>query len=241
MKKLYSLLRANAKNEARDPLKIVAEGDVATVYMYDVIDADYGINAIEFAKSLGTIAPNATLNLRINSPGGDVFEARAIATAIKAHAGKVVAHIDGLAASAATTIAAAADEVVIADGSFYMIHNAWTLVMGDKNDMNTTAGLLDKIDGAIRDDYMKRTGLSAEKVVEYMNAETWFSAAEAVELGFADRMADEPKTKNASTWNVSAYDNAPEILNAPAPAEEVPEYATQRAQNARRLRLLSIT
>ena len=241
MKKLYALLRANAKTDSRDPIKIEAAADSATIYMYDVIDADYGINAIEFAKALGGISPKSTLNLRINSPGGDVFEARAIATAIKAHAGKVVAHIDGLAASAATTIAAAADEVVIADGSFYMIHNAWTLALGDKNDFRTTADLLDKIDGAIRADYVARTGKVETEIVALMDAETWFTAQEAVDHKFADRLADEPKAKNAATWNLSAYDKAPEILNAPAEPEATPDFATQRAKNERRLRLLSLT
>lgn len=239
MKKLFQLLKANAA-QGRAPIEAKADGGEVTVYMYDVIDADFGINAQEFSKSLAGIDGAATLNLRINSPGGDVFEARAIATAIKAYAGKVVAHIDGLAASAATTIAAAADEVVIADGSFYMIHNAWTLVMGDKNDMTETAGLLDKVDGAIRSDYAKRTGLDESKVAAMMDAETWMTAKEAVELGFADRLAPEAKTRNSAArrWNLAAYDKAPETLTAPEP--EAPNYAEQRAQNARRLALLSI-
>lgn len=241
MKKLYSLLKANAKAKPA-PIKVEASADVATLYMYDVIDADFGINAIDFAAALSNVAPNAELHLRMNSPGGDVFEARAIATAIKAHTGKVVAYIDGLAASAMTTIAAVCDEVEIADGSFYMIHNAWTLAMGDKNDFRTTADLLDKIDGAIRGDYAKRTGLSNDALAALMDAETWMTAQEAVDAGFADRMSAEPKAKNLSTWNLSAYDKAPEILNAPAPVvEDAPDFATQRARNERRLRLLSIT
>lgn len=239
MKKLFQLLKANAKAKP-EPIKVEASADVSTIYLYDVIDADYGVNATDFAAALSNVAPNATINLRINSPGGDVFEARAIATAIKAHAGKVVAFIDGLAASAATTIAAVCDEVEIADGSFYMIHNAWTLALGDKNDFRTTADLLDKIDGAIRADYSKRTGISEDEIAAFMDAETWFTAADAVEKGFADRLAPEPKAKNASSWNVSAYDNAPEILNAPAPKAEAPDFAAVRAHNERRLRLLSI-
>jgi len=241
MKKLYKLFKANAKLAQRDAFKVEASDDTATIYMYDVIDADFGINAIDFAKSLAMVGPKATINLRINSPGGDVFEARAIATAIKAHAGKVVAHIDGLAASAATTIAVVADEVVIAEGSLFMIHNSWTIALGDRNDMRDTADLLEKIDGAIALDYATRTGKSIQDVAAMMDAETWLTAAEAVDAGFADRLADEPKAKakNATTWDVSAYDNAPAILNTPE-ADPAPDYTAQRTRNENRLRMLSI-
>jgi ATP-dependent Clp protease protease subunit len=237
MKKLFQMLRANAA-EVRTPIQAKAEGDSATLYMYDVIDADYGINAIEFAGALSGLDPNTTINLRINSPGGDVFEARAIATAIKGYAGKVVAHIDGLAASAATTIAAAADEVIIAEGSFYMIHNAWTLAMGDKNDFNQTAALLDKIDGAIAADYAARTGKSVEDIAALMDAETWMTAQEAVDNKFADSMAPTPKAKNVTTkkWNLSAFDRAPEALTK----YDEDDFAAQRQRNANRLRLLQI-
>lgn len=240
MKKLFQLLKANAA-EQRQPIEAKAEGEQITVYMYDVIDSEYGINAKEFSQALAGLSGEGTLNLRINSPGGDVFEARAIATAIKSYAGKVVAHIDGLAASAATTIAAAADEVIIADGSFYMIHNAWTLALGDKNNMRETADLLDKVDGAIRADYTARTGLEESKIIDMMDAETWLTAKEAVDMKFADKMAEKPKAKNASLrkWNLAAYDKAPEILTDEEKFDE-PDYAAQLANNARRLRLLSI-
>ena len=101
MRKLMQLIKANARNDGATPIRAKVEADEATVYFYDVIDPDFGINAREFAGALAKLEAK-TLNLRINSPGGDVFEARAIATAIKQFEGKVVAHIDGLAASAAT-------------------------------------------------------------------------------------------------------------------------------------------
>jgi ATP-dependent Clp protease protease subunit len=241
MKKLFQLLKANAKHEQRTSLSAKAEGEDFTMYMYDVIDADWGISALEVAKALAGVSPKATLNIRLNSPGGDVFEARAIATALKAHEGKVVAHIDGLAASAATTIAAAADEVIIADGSFYMIHNAWTLAMGDKNDFVETAALLEKVDGAINADYVKRTGMESKAIAKMMDAETWMTAQEAVDMKFADRIAPEGKTKNIADkkWNLAAFDHVPEALTK-APEPDVQDYAEQRARNERRLRLLSI-
>ena len=243
MKKLFQLLKSNAQQGQRTALSAKAEGEDVTMYMYDVIDAEWGISALEVAKAISGLAPKSTLNIRLNSPGGDVFEARAIATALKAHDGKVVAHIDGLAASAATTIAAAADEVIIAEGSFYMIHNAWTLAMGDKNSFRETANLLDKIDGAILNDYVQRTGMEASAITAMMDAETWMTAQEAVDMKFCDAICNPPektKTKNSTTkrWNLSAFDKVPEALTtAPEPEKD---YAEQRALNERRLRLLSI-
>lgn len=243
MKKLVQLLRDNATTE-RKPLNLVrAEGSSeATLYIYDVIDAYWGVNAREVAQAISGLAATDTLHLRINSPGGDVFEARAIAAAIAQHAGKTVAHIDGLAASAATTIAASADEVEIIDGGFYMIHNAWTLAMGNKHDLRETAGLLDKVDGAIVGDYTKRTGASAEQVVAWMDAETWFTAQEAVDNKFADRLAaPASKASNASArqFNLGVYDKTPKaLLEQPQPP--APDFAAARAANERRLRLLSI-
>lgn len=249
MKKLMQLLRDNAAKD-RKPLNLVrAEGNTtaATLYIYDVIDAYWGIGAQEVAKAIAGLDPATTLHLRINSPGGDVFEATAIAAAIAQHAGKTIAHIDGLAASAATTIASAANEVEIADGGFYMIHNAWTLAMGDKTAMRDTANLLDKVDGSIANTYAKKTGATAEQIVQWMNAETWFTAQEAVDNGFADRLAmpaaqADNNAANAAAFNLAAYDKTPQaLLEAKAPPEpKAPDYAALRAANQRRLRLLQI-
>lgn len=242
MKKLVQLLRDNAITE-RKPLNLVRAEDSAdaTLYIYDVIDAYWGISAKEVAQAIAGLKSTDTLHLRINSPGGDVFEARAIVAAIGQHAGKTVAHIDGLAASAATTIASAADEVEIIDGGFYMVHNAWTFALGNKHDLRETAGLLDKVDNAIVADYAKRTGASAEQIVAWMDAETWFTAQEAVDNKFADRMAEPAKASNASArqFNLAVYDKTPKALLEPQqPA--APDHAAVRAANERRLRLLSI-
>jgi ATP-dependent Clp protease protease subunit len=242
MKKLVQLLRDNANTE-RKPVNLVrAEGSAdATLYIYDVIDSYWGISAKDVAQAIAGLDGSVTLHLRINSPGGDVFEARAIAAAIAQHPGKTVAHIDGLAASAATTIASAANEVEIVDGGFYMIHNAWTFAMGNKHDLRETAGLLDKVDTAIVGDYAKRTGATAEQLVAWMDAETWFDAKEAVDNKFADRIAEPAKASNntARQFNLAVYDKTPKALLEPA-QPPAPDTAALRAANERRLRLLSI-
>lgn len=246
MKKLIQLLRDNAAQE-RKPLQLVrAEGSAdATLYIYDVIDAYWGVSAQEVAKTIAGLGTDITLHLRINSPGGDVFEARAIAAAIAQFGGKTIAHIDGLAASAATTIASAAQEVEIVDGGFYMIHNAWTFAMGNKHDMRTTADLLDKVDGAIVADYARRTGAATEQVIAWMDAETWFTAQEAVDNKFADRLAPSGQagTSNASArqFNLAAFDKTPQALLAPlAPQPPQINEGAVRAHNERRLRLLEL-
>lgn len=233
MKQLVQLIRNNA---SRELAKVRGEGDTsATLYLYDVIDPYWGVSAAEFNKALAELA-DKEVTLRINSPGGDVFDGRAIATAIAQH-GNVTAYIDGLAASAATYVAIAAKSVVMAEGSFFMIHEAWTFAYGNKHDLSETAALLDKIDGSIVNDYTKKTGKSVEEVAAWMKAETWFNAQEALDNGFVDSIGDAPAANNH--WNLSAYKNAPKIEQK---KEEppTPDWEAIRQRNLNRLRLHEI-
>lgn len=165
------------------------DADEATIYLYDVIGNYWGdgISAKQFAADLSGITAG-TIHLRINSPGGDVFDARAMQTALAQHPARIIAHIDGLAASASTYVMLGADEVEAVDGAMFMIHNAWALTIGNKNEMRAMGDTLDKIDQGIAADYMRKTGASAEQVSDWMDAETDFTAAEALEYGFIDRI-----------------------------------------------------
>lgn len=196
-------------------LKVRNEGDSATVYMYDVIDPVWGIGAQEFANTLAEIDGVKQVNLRINSPGGDVFDARTMTSAIhdlKARGIKVVSQIDGLAASAATYVALAADEVRANKGSFFMIHNAWTIAMGNANDLMDTAGLLEQIDSTIVHDYMKKTDIEESEIRDYMNAETWFEASDAMELGFIDAVDNEDASSPSDLVKAMGYKNIPKNI-----------------------------
>ena len=205
----------------------------ATVYLYDMIDSFFGVSAKTFVRDLNAIkAP--VIHLRINSPGGDVFDGRAIATAVAQHPSKVIAHIDGLAASAASYVATAADEVEMAPGSFLMIHKAWTLAFGNSEDLLATADILEKIDASLVEDYAKQTGQTPEQITAWMQAETWFSAEEAVAEGFADRVAGETAAQNS--WDLSALGKAPEPIAAAA--EDDPELELAHAERNRRVKLL---
>lgn len=232
--KLLKLLINNKAASASYRIE-ASDDEEATVYLYDAIGGWYGIEAQQFVKDLNAITAS-TIHLRINSPGGDVFEARAMATAIKAHPAKIIAHVDGLAASAATYIAVSCDEVEIAKGGFFMIHNGWTLAMGDKGELIKVADLLEKIDATISADYLDKAGTDKDQIVAWMNDETWFTAEEAVEHGFADRLF-EGEEKAQNKWDVSAYDKTPAALLNQAPVNE-PNYNRERLE--RRVAMLNL-
>lgn len=246
---LLQLLRDNAKNstEGLPAIRTETTDTEAHVYVYDVIDAWWGASAEALIKALAD-AGDRQVHLHINSPGGDVFEARAMAAAIVAHTGNVISHIDGLAASAATYLALAGNEVRMTDGGLFMVHNSWTLGYGDKTELRKTADLLDKIDGTILSDYARRTGATAEQVKTWMDAETWFTPQEALDAKFID--AIEPNTKrdaaaqaqaSAARWNLSAYAKAPRLA-PPAEDEAVTAQtiAAQLSHNRNRLKALHV-
>jgi len=187
--------------------------DEATVWLYDMIVSDSffeGISAIDFAKQMTAIDAK-TIHLRIDSPGGEIFAAQAMAQIIREHAAHTIAHIDGLAASAASWVALAADEVVISPGGMIMIHNSQTMSYGDARDLKDTAALLEKVDGILVATYVEATGQDAQQITDWMDAETWFSAEEALLYKFADRIArnDDVALENAIQWNLTAWSKAP--------------------------------
>lgn len=211
---------------ARRPVSLVrnqAAGE-ATLYIYDEIDSFLGIGARDVVAALDQLADVQVLHLRINSPGGNVFEGQAIQQAIRRFAGKTIAHIDALAASTASSIALAADEVEISDNAFIMIHNASSMVWGDKKAMRETADLLELIEGSIVQGYVDKTGKATDQVTAWMDAETWFTAAEAVAQGFADRVAAIPaKGSTSNTWNLAGvFKNAPAQIADPDPVVHTP-------------------
>lgn len=234
MNKLLQLLNANARADRKGPsIKADASGDVGQVYVYDVIDSYWGASAKDLVEALASMA-GKPVALHINSPGGDVFEARAMVAALRAHDGPVTSYIDGLAASAATYLALAGDQVHITDGGMFMVHNSWTLAWGNKSELRSTADLLEKIDGTIAADYMRKTSAKSDQVAQWMNDETWFTAQEAKDAGFIDVIdgaADAPDAK-ANRWNLSAYANAPK-LEEPPPQPDPADLAAQADRQSR--------
>ena len=158
--------------------------DTAEVRIYDDIGG-YGVSAKQFCADLNAIKA-AKIDLRINSYGGEVFDAAAICTAIREHAAEVTAHVDGIAASAASVVACACDSVQIGKSAFLMIHNPISMAFGNAAEMRKTADTLDKLGDSIAGVYCDKTGKTADVVKKAMDDETWFDAQEAVEFGLAD-------------------------------------------------------
>lgn len=190
-----------------------AEGN--TLWLYDVIASDDdeamwwgGVSPRQFISALSETTGPVTL--RINSPGGSVFGAQAMVAAMRAHGQPITAQIDSLAASAASVIAAECAECAMAPGSMIMIHKAWGLTIGNADDHEQVAGLLNKIDGQIAASYARRAGdEDKEKYMAMMAAETWFDADEAVAAGLADRVIEENAQRPSARWDLSAYAAAP--------------------------------
>lgn len=203
---LIKLLTDNMRT-AKQPVRIVRNGAAATLYIYDVIGKGVGISAVDVMAAIAAAGDAKVLNVHINSPGGDVFESRAIMSELRRFKGKTVAHIDSLCASAATSIAIACQEIEMAEGAFFMIHNASGLMWGNKNDMREMANLLEKIEGSIVADYTGKTSKSESQIRAWMDDETWFTATEARQHGFVDRVLKVPAAENQ--WNLSSFDKAP--------------------------------
>ena len=176
---------------------------VIDVYIFDEIGMG-GVNAQGFIEEIKSFK-DSPMNLHINCVGGDVFDGMAIFNIIKKRTAKTTVYIEGIAASMGSVIALAADSVVMAENSLFMIHNAWGGAMGEAKEMKKTAKLLDKISGEIADIYVKKTKLPYDKVKEMMDEETWLNAEEALELGFIDSISDAIKV--AAKYDVSKFKN----------------------------------
>lgn len=186
-----------ADNSKQEPvgLKVVknAKEKTADVWIYEDIGAGWfgGVSAKQFADEIKKLGKLEIMNVYINSPGGDVFDGVAIYNILQRNRAKVIVEIDALAASIASVIAMAGDEIRMADNALMMIHNPWGMVIGDVQDFQKAIDDLNKVkDSSILPAYQKQTGLEDKELSELMDAETWMSAAEAKEYGFIDEISD---------------------------------------------------
>ena len=179
------------------------------VLIYDEIGA-YGVTAKGFLAELGALPDDAAIDLRLNSPGGSVFDAVAIYNALKRHAGEITVWIDGIAASAASYIAMAGDTIVMPENAFLMIHDPLGLVMGTAEEMRSTAEALDKVKGSLIQGYAAKSGKPDDEIATLMAAETWLDAKDALDLGFIDRIAE--PVKLTASFDVARFRNAPPDL-----------------------------
>jgi ATP-dependent protease ClpP protease subunit len=216
-------LRAQARQE--QPwfrFKNVASDEVELL-LYDEIGG-WGTFADDFLAELKAItAPR--LRVKVNSPGGSVFEGVALANALRAHPAEVTVQVDGIAASIASVIAVAADRVVMQPQSMLMVHDASGVCLGNAQDMADMASLLNKISDNIADAYVAKAGGDRADWRQVMKTETWYTAAEAVEAGLADEVMpsrkqqpDEAEPEMRKSFDLAAYGyNGPAQEPAPKP------------------------
>lgn len=196
--------------------------DEAELLIYDEIDSWWGVAAADVIAALATIT-TPRLRVRVNSPGGSVFEGLAIANALRSHPADVTVQVDGLAASIASVIALAGDRLVMMPNSMLMIHDASGLCYGDATDMQQMADVLDKISTNIAGAYAAKAGGTAADWRGAMRAETWYLPDEAVEAGLADEAVaaapagdDDPAMR--AGWDLATYGYAgPKEPDRPKP------------------------
>ncbi|MEH0295880.1 head maturation protease, ClpP-related [Agrobacterium sp. CCNWLW71] len=187
---LQSKVTARALETWNPDIRQAAESEDNTISILDVIGADYwgeGVTAKRIAAALRAIG-NKDVVVNINSPGGNYFEGLAIYNTLREHKGKVTVKILGVAASAASVIAMAGDEIQIARAGFLMIHNAWVVASGDRHQLREVADFLEPFDAAAVDIYVARSGMDSAEVAKMLDRETWIGGAEAVEKRFADAL-----------------------------------------------------
>lgn len=207
-------------------IRNAADGRPVQVSIHDEIGA-FGISARDFIAAVNAIPADTDIDLSIHSPGGDVFDGLAIYHVLARRRDRLTARIEGLAASAASLIAMAAGRIEMPANAFMMIHNPWTVALGDAEDLRDTAEVLDKIGGSLVDIYIARSGQDAEQVREWLAAETWMDGREAVERGFADVLL--PALAVAARLNPESakrFGHAPQALR---PADPQPEAAPMAA------------
>lgn len=230
-RKLLDLYMRNQGRQKQAPAGFASQGNALLLEVTDVIDDWYGFNATDAAAAVRRGGFD-TVDVVINSPGGDVFTTVALVAALRSCGKPVNVDITGVAASAASVLAMAGTSRRIYTGAMLMYHRAWTLAVGNANDMRDVASLLDKLDGQLAAEYDRVTSRGTDVLLTSMDKDTWLTATEALEQQFVTEVYGLPEDNPMAlaTFDLSVYDNAPAV-----PA--LPDMAAHRAHLERRLSL----
>ncbi|QFG09033.1 head maturation protease [Mycobacterium phage ThulaThula] len=232
----HNSARAEGDKPAEPWFRIQNKADddtVAQIDIYDEIDWYWGVDARSFRNELKALPDSVeTIELHINSPGGDVYDAIAIMNSLRQHKARVVTTVDGYAASSAGFIAVgASDELIVAENAEIMAHLPWALMVGDANDMRKMADDLERIGRNIASIFAARAGGTVEEWMDVLTAETWWSAQESVDAGIADTVLAAPKrdAKNSARnrFDLSVFNHAG---RSQAPAPRTPQAHNQTPQ-----------
>lgn len=203
-----------------------AQNTAAEVSIYDEIGF-WGVTAKDFLRDLQALGPVEAITLRLNSGGGDVLDGFAIYNALRRHEGKIIAHIDGIAASMASIIACAADEIHIAENAWFMIHNPATVAFGEADDLRTMADVMDGMKAHAIAAYQRHVDEDAEIISAWMDAETWLTGADATALGWRMQVGEELKAvAQLRTPRFAVHEDAAAHFTA---AETEPKPASEKS------------
>lgn len=190
------------RSKGKEDAEIIVYGEIGDSMFGESISASY------FSKELDKIRDVKNITLRLNSVGGDVFEGITIYNRLKQHKAKVIVYVDGIAASIASIIMLAGDEIILGEGSWIMIHKPWTVAYGDSRDLQDTIDRLDDIENSLISIYANKTKLSRDEIKTMLAKETWMEADEAIKLGFAD-------STFANEYQIAASADKPWIKRSP--------------------------
>lgn len=196
-----------------------ALGNTGELFLYGEISDTcwFGeeVTPAQFQSELTALGNISGLEVYINSPGGDAFAGFAIYNILKRHTAHITAHIDGLAASAASVVAMAADKIIMPKNATLMIHKAWTMTAGDSAHLLSVAAELERVDGQMAQLYADRTGKSTDEIEALMEAETWMNGTEAFDMGFIDEVEENKKIAALAAPEVMArYKHPPVHTNS---------------------------
>jgi ATP-dependent protease ClpP protease subunit len=213
-------------------IRAAVEAGVGELLLYGPIGADNGMGWLfdevtprKFREELDALGGVSELRVFLNSEGGDVFAGQAIHSMLRRHPAQVRVFVDGLAASIASLVAMAGDKVIMPRNAMMMIHNPWTIGIGDAIEFRELADSLDKIREGMVASYQSKTGMERKELLRLLNAETWMTAAEAVEMGFADEIEETKAVAmamlspdklrvNGMTMDLGAYRNRPRLVDS---------------------------
>lgn len=200
---------------------IDAKPDTAEISIFDEIGG-FGVSVSEFKDAFDLVRDQKEIKLLLNSPGGSVTEGMALYNLLSGVRAKLVVEILGVAASIASIVALAGRELIMGEGSYFMIHNPWTITWGDADQLRKDAEVLDKMRGELVNIYAARSGLSAKEIGQMMDDETWLTADEAKAKGFASSVKRETRAA-ALSFDLAriGFQHAPRALVAPKGAKDI--------------------
>lgn len=197
-------------------IQMKAGGKSAEVLIYDQIGGDWfseGVTAKSFMQALSDLGQVDSIDVRINSPGGLVFEGNAIYNALKNHPAQINVYIDGIAASIASIIAMAGDSITMAENAAFMIHEPWSMVVGNQEELAKEMAILGKLTDISAKAYADRTGQPETAIRAAMKAETWYTASEALAAGFVDNISPNKCIAACASLTAAKFSRVPDWVS----------------------------